>query len=83
MTFILDDILLAPCTLITWVGQKLYDQAVAEITDESVIHERLLDLQIRLDLEQIDEDEFVKQENVLMWRLNEIRKYEEAREKRQ
>ena len=79
MAFILDDLLLGPCKLATWIGRTLRDQAEAEITDESVIHERLLALQTRLELEQIDEEEFTKQENALMSRLNEIRKYKESR----
>ena len=79
MSFLLDDILLAPCKIVTWVGRTLYDQALAEVTDESVIRERLLDLQTRLELEQIGEDEYIKQETTLMHRLNEIHEYKERR----
>ena len=79
MAFILDDILLSPCKLVTWIGRTLYDQAEGEITDESAIHERLLNLQTRLELEQITEDEYIKQESALMRRLNEIHKYKESR----
>jgi hypothetical protein len=81
MAFLLDDILLGPCKLATWIGRTLYDQAEAQITDESVIHERLLDLQTRLELEQIGEEEFIRQEGVLMRRLNEIQKYKESKRK--
>ena len=81
MAFILDDILLAPCKFVTWIGRTIHDQAEAEVTDESVIRERLLDLQTRLELEQIAEDEYVKQEDALMRRLNEIHKYKESRRK--
>ena len=81
MAFILDDILLAPCKFVTWIGRTLHDQALAEVTDESVIRERLLDLQTRLELEQIGEDEYIKQEDALMRRLNEIHKYKESRQK--
>jgi hypothetical protein len=79
MAFILDDILLAPCKFVAWIGRTLHDQAEGEITDESTIHERLLDLQTRLELEQIGEDEYTKQENALMRRLNDIHKYKESR----
>jgi len=81
MAFILDDILLAPCKAITWIGRTLYDQAEAQLTDESVIHEQLMDLQNRLDLEQIDEQQFIEQENALMQRLDAIHKYKENRRK--
>ena len=81
MAFILDDILLAPCNFVVWIGRTIHDQAEAEVTDESVIRERLLDLQTRLELEQIGADEYIKQENVLMRRLNEIHEYKESRQK--
>lgn len=81
MAFILDDILLAPCKFVTWIGRTLHDQAEAEITDESVIHERLLHLQTRLELGQIGEEEYIKQESALMRRLNEIHKDKESKRK--
>ena len=81
MAFLIDDILLAPCKFVTWIGRTLYDQAEAEITDESVIHDRLMDLQTRFELEGIGEEEFLRQEDALMRRLNEIHKYKEARRK--
>ena len=80
MAFILDDILLAPCKFVNWIGRTIHDQAEAEITDESVIRERLLDLQTRLELGEIGEDEYIQQENALMRRLNEIHEYKERRE---
>lgn len=81
MSFILDDILLSPCKAITWIARTLYDQAEGEITNEPAIHERLLNLQTRLELGEISEDEYIKQENALMRRLNEIHKYKESRRK--
>jgi hypothetical protein len=81
MAFLLDDILLSPCKLVTWIGQTLFDQAEGELTDESLIHERLLSLQIRLELEQITEGDYLRQEDTLMRRLNEIHKYKESQRK--
>ena len=66
---------------VSWLGQTIYAQAETEITDESVIHDRLLDLQTQFELEKISEDEFLKQESALMRRLNEIHKYKEAKQK--
>ncbi len=79
MSFILDDILLAPCKFVTWIGRTIHDQAEAEVTDESVIRERLLDLQTRMELGEIGEEEYLKQETTLMHRLNEIHEYKERR----
>jgi hypothetical protein len=79
MGFILDDILLAPAKFVTWIGQTLYDEAEAEVTDESGLRERLLELQTGLELEQITEEDYLRQESALMRRINEIHKYKEAR----
>jgi hypothetical protein len=81
MAFLLDDILLAPCNFVTWLGKTLQDQALAELTDESAIHERLLNLQTRLELGEMAEEEFIKQEDALMRRLNEIHKFKESQRK--
>ena len=79
MAFIIDDILLAPCSFVAWLGRTLQDQAEAELTDESAIHEQLLNLQTRLELGEISEPEYLRQENELMGRINAIHKYKESR----
>ena len=83
MAFILDDILLAPCNLVTWIGRTLYDQAEAELTDELAIHEQLLALQTQLELGKLTEEKYIQQEDVLMRRLNEIQKYKDSRHEAQ
>lgn len=80
MSFLLDDILLAPVKFIDWIGKTLYEQAETEFTNESVIHQHLLDLQARFELEQISEAEFIEQENALMRRLDQIRRYKESKQ---
>ena len=79
MALILDDILLAPCKLVHWIGKKLYEHAEAEMTDESIVRHRLLELQMRFELDDISEDEYQKQEDILMRRLDAIREYKESR----
>ncbi|MCY2931181.1 MAG: gas vesicle protein GvpG [Planctomycetota bacterium] len=81
MAFLLDDILLAPAKFVTWIGRTLYEHGEAELADESAIRERMLDLQTQLELEQISDEEFLRNEGALMRRLNEIHKYKEARQK--
>ena len=83
MAFIIDDILLGPCKVVAWIGKTLQEHAESEMTDESVIQQRLLDLQMRFECDEISEDEYVKQEDALMQRLDEIRKHKESGQKRQ
>lgn len=64
-----------------WIGKKLKETADAEITDKSKVHEELLDLQMRFEMGQVDEEEYQKKEDKLLARLEAIRKYEEAKER--
>ncbi|MBI4589381.1 MAG: gas vesicle protein GvpG [Candidatus Rokubacteria bacterium] len=79
MAFLLDDILLAPCKLVHWVGKTLYENAEEQMTDDSAIRRELLELQIRLELDDISEDECHRQEAVLMQQLDAVRAYKESR----
>lgn len=79
MGFLLDDILLLPINGVVWVADKLKDAAEAEFLDESRVQESLLALQMRLEMEEISESEYMEQETELLDRLEEIRKYKEQK----
>ena len=81
MAFILDNILFGPCKMVHWIGRTLQEHAVSELTDESAIRERLLALQQQFELREISADEYRHQEDALMRRLDEIRKFKESRQK--
>ena len=82
MAFIIDDILLGPLKLVKWVGERLQESAEQEVTDESVIQEQLLDLQMRYELDEITEEEYTKGEDHLMAKLEAIREYKQEKEAR-
>lgn len=77
MAFILDDILFSPIKFTIWLGEKLKDAAYQEMTDESKIHEELLQLQMRFEMDEISEEAYEKQEAQLMQQLERIRKLKE------
>ena len=77
MAFIIDDILLSPLKLTIWLGKKLRESAYEEMTDESKIHEELLQLQMRYEMEEIDDEKYETEETKLMERLESIRKMKE------
>lgn len=79
MGFLLDDILLLPLNGLVWVGDKLKESAEAEFLDESSVQESLLALQMRLELDEISESEYMEQETELINRLEEIRIYKEQK----
>ncbi|ABQ27004.1 gas vesicle protein GvpG [Geotalea uraniireducens] len=72
MIFLLDDILLSPIKGLVWVADKLKDMAESEMTDDSRIHEELLELQMRFELDEMTEEEYLSKEAELMARLEEI-----------
>lgn len=79
MGFLLDDILLLPLNGLVWVGDKLKESAEAEFLDESSVQESLLTLQMRLEMDEISESEYMAQETELLNRLEDIRKYKEQK----
>jgi len=79
MAFVIDDILLGPCKLVHWIGKKLYENAEEQLTDESAVRQRLLEVQMRFELDEISEEEYREQEDDLMAQLEAIREYKEER----
>lgn len=70
MTFLIDD-------MVIWLAQKLKEAAEVEMLDESAVRESLLNLQMRLEMGEIDEECYMKKEDALLKRLEEIRRYRE------
>jgi len=70
--FILDSILLAPLKGLVWLGEKLDEIAEKELTDEGLIKEQLMALQLRFELDEISEQEYNRKEQELLDRLDAI-----------
>jgi len=77
--FLIDDILLAPLNGIIWLGKKINEVAEKEFSDEGLIKERLMEIQLKFELDQISEKEYSKQETELLARLDAIRKAKEEK----
>ena len=77
MAFILDDILLAPVTLPTWISRKISEAAYNEMTDDSAIRQELLQLQMRFEVGEMDEEEYDRREANLLDQLKRARKLKE------
>ena len=72
MLFI-DDLLLLPFTGFRFILSQIQKVADQELNDESLIKEQLLELQMRLELEEISEEEFTEREAELFARLRAIK----------
>ena len=75
--FIIDDIILSPLKGLVWLSEKINDMVQREMSDEGLIKEQLMELQLRFELDEIDEDTYSRQEKELLERLNAIHGEEE------
>lgn len=75
--FLVDDILLAPLKGVIWLGKKINEIAEKEVSDEGRIKEKLMELQLRFEIDEISEEEYNTQEKELLERLDTIRKAKE------
>ena len=71
--FLIDDLLLAPVNGFKFILGQIQKMADQELNDDSVIKEQLLELQMRLELEEISEEEFAEREAELFARLRVIK----------
>lgn len=77
MGFLIDDLILAPVNLVTWIAEKVKEVTDAELYDESKIKAELTELMMSLEMGDIDEESYQKREKELMERLNYIKKMKE------
>ena len=75
--FLIDDILLAPLKGVVWLGKKINDVVEKEFSDEGLIKEKLMQLQLRFEVDEISEEDYNRQEKELLGRLEAIRKAKE------
>jgi len=76
--FLIDDILLSPLKGVIWIGEKLNEIVEKEVSGEGRIKEKLMELQLDFELDQISEEEYNRQEKELLSRLDAIRKEKEV-----
>ncbi len=76
--FLLDDLLLAPVNGVIWLAEKIKEAADHEFSDPGVLKQKLMNLQMMLELKQISEDDFRQRESELLARLEEVTKAKEG-----
>ena len=70
---LIDDLLLAPINGFKFILGQIQKLADQELNDDTVIKEQLLELQMRLELDEVSEDEFRVREAELFARLRAIK----------
>jgi hypothetical protein len=71
--FFIDDLLLAPVSGFKFILNQIQKIADKELNDDTVIKEQLLELQMRLELEEISEEDYAEAEAELFARLRVIK----------
>jgi hypothetical protein len=66
-----------PVAGIRWSLNKVIQVAEEELTDDAPVKQDLMELQMKLELGDITDDEYVEREAVLMARLREVRAWRE------
>lgn len=66
-----------PVAGIRWSLNKVIQVAEEELTDDTPIKQELMELQMRLELEEITDAEYIEEEKRLMQRLREVREWKE------
>jgi cytochrome c-type biogenesis protein CcmH/NrfG len=67
-----------PLDAALWSARKLAERAEDIYYDDAPIRAALMELEMKLDLGEIDEETFEQQETELLQRLKEIREYKAA-----
>jgi len=70
---LIDDLLFIPVDGFKFILKQIQQVADRELNDESLIKSQLLELQMRLELEEISEDDYREQEAELFARLRIIK----------
>jgi hypothetical protein len=71
--FLLDDILLAPLKGVIFMAEKINEVIERETSDEGFIKEKLMELQMKFEMDEINEEEYDKREDELLNLLDNIR----------
>jgi hypothetical protein len=71
--FLIDDLLLAPLKGVIFIAEKINEVIEKETSDEGSIKERLMSLQLKFEMDEIDEEEYDRREDELLKLLGNIR----------
>ena len=71
--FLIDDILLAPLKGVIFIAEKINEVIEKEMSDEGAIKERLMALQLKFEMDEINEEEYDEREDELLKLLENIR----------
>ncbi len=72
--FLIDDLLLLPFSALKEIAEAIDQQIQKETSDADKIQEKLMELQFKFEMDEIDEQEYTRQEAELLAQLEQARK---------
>ncbi len=72
--FLIDDLLLLPFSALKGIAEAIDQQIQKETSDADKIQEKLMELQFKFEMDEIDEQEYTRQETELLAQLEQARK---------
>ncbi len=72
--FLIDDLLLLPFSALKGIAEAIDQQIQKETSDADKIQEKLMELQFKFEMDEIDEQEYTRQEAELLAQLEQARK---------
>ena len=67
--FLIDDLLMLPAKGFLGVFKQVHEMVERELSDETYVREKLMDLDMRFESGEIDEEALIDQERALLSRL--------------
>ncbi len=67
-----------PIQGLTWIAEKVAEQAEHELYDEGALRGKLMELEIQFDMGEVNQEEFEAAEEELLARLKVIRERQQA-----
>ena len=71
---------MGPIRLVTWVAQRVSEEAEREFYDEDAVRGRLVELELQYEMGEITEEDYLAAEQELLARLEAIRERQGAAE---
>jgi len=66
---------LGPIRGVIWIAEKVNEQVERKLYDKEAVHGQLMELELRYDLGEISEEEYLEAEEALLERLKAIEKH--------
>jgi len=70
---------MGPIKGVVWIAEKVVEEADKKLYDEDAVRGQLMELELRYDLGEISEEEYLEAEDTLLERLRVIRERQTAK----